>query len=107
MPSSGKALEPTLTSFFLCFRASGCWVCGRQHHANCVANPDHFICAACQKRTLEKSVGSGNFAALNVGSLVGTGPGDKSSLTLMNSSMMSLTSTPYSSRIKKPRILDF
>ena len=75
---------------------SGCWVCGRQHHSHCVANPDLFICAACQKRTLEKSIGSGNFAALSVASLAGSGPGDRASFA-----QNPITTTPYSSRSRR------
>eukprot|EP00095_Tigriopus_kingsejongensis_P008003 maker-scaffold269_size230758-snap-gene-1.32 protein:Tk08003 transcript:maker-scaffold269_size230758-snap-gene-1.32-mRNA-1 annotation:"supporter of activation of yellow protein" len=34
-----------------------CWVCSRQHHSACVGQPT-FICGACQKKTLEKSLGA-------------------------------------------------
>merc|ERR1719361_1205436 len=34
-----------------------CWVCSRQHHSYCVGQ-ERFICAACQKRTLDKSIGA-------------------------------------------------
>jgi hypothetical protein len=80
---------------------TGCWVCGRQHHSHCVSNPDKFICAACQKRTLEKSIGSGNFAALSVASLAGTGPGDRASLAHLGPASTPVSSTPYSSRSRR------
>ncbi len=80
---------------------AGCWVCGRQHHSHCVAHPDQFICAACQKRTLEKSIGSGNFAALSVASLAGSGPGDRASLAHLGPASTPVLSTPYSSRSRR------
>ena len=49
-----------------------CWVCSRQHHSSCVGQ-ERFICAACQKRTLDKSIGAGNYLVTNVG---GTNHGD-------------------------------
>ena len=60
-------------------------VCQRQHHLGCVGQAV-FICAACQKRTLEKCVagpGSGNtiFQQLAIGSGVvpsGSGGGSGS-----------------------------
>lgn len=39
-----------------------CWVCARPHHNYCVGQAT-FICGFCQKKTLEKSLGSGNLAA--------------------------------------------
>ena len=45
-----------------------CWVCSRQHHSSCVGQ-ERFICAACQKRTLDKSIGAGNYLVVNVGGL--------------------------------------
>ncbi|TRY72036.1 hypothetical protein TCAL_01128 [Tigriopus californicus] len=38
-----------------------CWVCTRPHHSYCVGQAT-FICGFCQKKTLEKSLGSGNLA---------------------------------------------
>ena len=49
-----------------------CWVCSRQHHSYCVGQ-ERFICAACQKRTLDKSIGAGNYLVTNV---IGTNHGD-------------------------------
>ena len=48
---------------------ANCMVCSRQHHLDCVGQ-DTFICAACQKRTLGKTIGAGNsvFQQLAIGS---------------------------------------
>ena len=48
---------------------ANCMVCSRQHHLDCVGQ-DTFICAACQKRTLAKTIGAGNsvFQQLAIGS---------------------------------------
>lgn len=48
---------------------ASCMICQRQHHLDCVGEAV-FICAACQKRTLGKTIGSGNsvFQQLAIGS---------------------------------------
>lgn len=38
---------------------SNCWVCSRQHHLGCVGQAT-FICAQCQRKTLEKTISPGN-----------------------------------------------
>ena len=79
---------------------ASCMVCQRQHHLGCVGQ-EIFICAGCQKKTLERCVGGGSgttiFQQLAIGS--GVTPANNAASGGMSSNVLG---TPVASSSSVP-----